>query len=123
MELTWSERYLIIALRILKPLFGKYGYTLREMQYGSRDGDYLIFEEWYGDGVSIKIVYNPGFDIIISKKKLFRTKEYSLIKLKNNYPSYSNLPDNYHGEDGLKEILEGYRDFLKYIISNKKLLH
>ena len=57
------------------------------------------------------------------KKKLFRTKEYSLIKLKNNYPSYSNLPDNYHGEDGLKEILEGYRDFLKYIISNKKLLH
>ena len=62
-------------------------------------------------------------NIIISKKKLFRTKEYSLIKLKNNYPSYSNLPDNYHGEDGLKEILEGYRDFLKYIISNKKLLH
>ncbi len=50
-------------------------------------------------------------------------QEYKSRTTNNNYPSYSNLPDNYHGEDGLKEILEGYRDFLKYIISNKKLLH
>jgi hypothetical protein len=113
MELTWFESYLIRALRVLKPFFRKHGFGLIEIEYGWRDGDYLVFREnsFHKPG-EIKFIYNPGFDIIVSNK-------ISLVELKNQYKDFSHLPAKYHGEEELEAILIGYTQFIEYLYFTK----
>ena len=60
----------------------------------------------------IKVIYNPGFDVIYNKT--------SLVQLKNKYPKFSSLPNNYYGEKGLQDILKGYVSFIECLFKNKK---
>lgn len=113
MELTWSESYLIVALRVLMPFFRKHGFRLSEIEFGQRDGEYLIFREnTFHNPKEIKFIYNPGFDVIISNK-------ISLLELKNEYQSFSHLQTNYQGEEELKCILNEYVLFIKCIFFSK----
>ncbi len=114
MELTWSEKYLILALRTLKPFFIRHGYSLKEIEYGFRDGDYLIFIEntFRKKRKEIMVIYNPGFDVIIDNKL-------SLVKLKKEYPKFAHLPENYKGEEALVKILKGYTEFIEELLFKK----
>jgi len=107
MELTWYESYLIVALRVLMPFFRKYGFRLSEIDFGFRDGDYIVFKEnSFHKPKEVKFIYNPGFDVIVSNK-------ISLVELKNKYPEFMHLPTDYQGEEGLKDILKEYIVFFE----------
>lgn len=115
MELTWHERYLILALRIAFPFFRKEGFGLCSMEYGFRDGDYLVFKSALGN-FRISIIYNPGFDIVIHKNRLFGQYEnISLVLEKRKYQKYIHLPeaDAINTEYDLSHAIEGYLGFLK----------
>lgn len=113
MELTWSESYLIRALRVLKPFFRKHAFSLIETEFEWRDGDYLVFRQnTYHKPKEIKFIYNPGFDVIVSNR-------ISLVELKNQYKEFSHLPANYHGEDDLEAILKGYIQFIEFLYFSK----
>lgn len=116
MELTWSESYLIAALRVLMPFFRNHGFHLSNLEYGFIDGDYLKFKKSVTSDIQIEIIYNPGFDMVIYKKSgpnlLGRAKRISLVEAKEQYSAFSHLPNNYEGEEGLKNILKEYTLFL-----------
>ena len=113
MALNWSESYLIHALRILMPFFRKLGFCLSEIEFDGKDGDYLVFSKRKIFKTNkIKVIYNPGFDVIYNKT--------SLVQLKNKYPKFSSLPNNYYGEKGLQDILKGYISFIECLFKNKK---
>ncbi len=61
-----------------------------EIEFDGRDGDYLVFSKRKLLKTNkIKIIYNPGFDVIYNK--------ISLVQLKNKYPKFSSLPNDYDG--------------------------
>jgi len=127
MELSWTESYLIVALRVLKPFFRKHGFHMHEIEYGSKDGDYIVFKESaFRNPMKIEIIYNPGFNVIIHEESginpLTKPKVRSLVELRKQYESYSQLSDNYEGEEGLKEILEEYLNFFETHFLNKKAI-
>lgn len=113
MELTWSESYLIVALRVLMPFFRKHGFKLSNLEYGFRDGDFLEFKKSVSEDMSFNISYNPGFDIIINRKVGFRLKEESLVELKRKSQDYSQLPEDYQGQDELSKILKEYTLYIE----------
>jgi hypothetical protein len=119
MILTWSKIYLITALRVLKPFLRKHGFKLSELEYGSRDGGYIEFLDSANENIAIRIIYNPGFDILVRKKGYFKVEEVSLIKLKRQCQGYSDLPEDYNGEEELKEILSRYMIYFESeVLSN-----
>ncbi|MCK9236350.1 MAG: hypothetical protein M0Q41_13025 [Bacteroidales bacterium] len=114
MELTWTESYLIIALRILMPFFRRHRFRLSEIEFGFKNGDYLVFtENAFHNAKEIKIIYNPGFDIVVNRKNGFNLKRESLVKLKRQYQAFSHLPENYQGEEELSNILKEYTLFIE----------
>jgi hypothetical protein len=109
---------LISALRILKWFFLQQGFFLHEVECGLGDErSYFVF----GNGtLEITFSYVPEFDIVIREKTFFKQKEINLAKLKEKHPLFSDLPDNYEGEDGLSALLEKYLPFIKTIITEYK---
>jgi len=100
---------------------------MHEIEYGSKDGDYIVFKESaFRNPMKIEIIYNPGFNVIIHEESginpLTKPKVRSLVELRKQYESYSQLSDNYEGEEGLKEILEEYLNFFETHFLNKKAI-
>lgn len=115
MELTWQERYLIIALRITFPFFRREGFALCAMEYGFIDGDYLVYRSIVRK-IKISITYNPLFDIIIHRNRILGQHEnISLVLEKMKYQEYAMLPEtnNINDEYDLRIALMGYLEFLK----------
>ncbi len=112
MELNWSESHLIVALRVLVPFFRKHGFSVSDLEYDFRDGDYIEFKDSSGKRTFV-VIYNPGFDFRIKRKSFFKTEDMSLLDMKNKTQEYSNLPEDYNGEEELHDLLKGYTEFIE----------
>ena len=125
MELAWFEKNLIIALRILLPIFRKYKFHLCALDIDSLDGDYLVFCSLFNK-TKISVTLNPGFDILIERNSgFFQSKTpaqvISLNKEKKTSSNFSNLHDNFKNEVELERLLKGYiifleNDFKSYLV-------
>lgn len=111
MELEWFETNLILALRVFRPIFTKYGFYIRALELNSVDGEYITASGLYSS-YNITIVLTPGFDVSIAKKKYnIYEKGYkgiSLGKEKDQYPEFSSLGRKFKNEEELIELLKGY---------------
>lgn len=112
MELNWSESHLIVVLRVLVPFFRKHGFSISNLEYDFRDGDYIEFKDGSGKREFV-VIYNPGFDFRMRRKRFFMTEDVSLLDMKNKTQEYSNLPEDYNGEEELHDLLKGYTEFIE----------
>ena len=117
MEVTNSEKRILVALRVLKPFFYKKLYNLYHIDYDCRDGDYIIFTTGK-NGKTFFINLFPVFNIFIYKKLshyryISKKKPINLIEEKEKYEEFKYLPGNYRKEDELKNILIGYTQFIE----------
>ena len=116
-ELKWFEINLIVALRVLLPFFSKHNFRISELNLNNRDGDYIVALRSL-PYLKVTVILNPGFDIIIERKvNLFdivkKNKPVSLKEVKEIYPEFSNLKENFKTEEELHKLLEGYIYFLE----------
>lgn len=114
MELNWNESHLIVVLRVLVPFFRKHGFYLYRLEYDGfvRDGGYLEFKS-NKDRMTFIFVWFPKFDVKIRIKKMLRYEEKSLLEMKKNDSEFSNLPEDYKGEEELHDLLKGYTEFIE----------
>ncbi|NLI24584.1 MAG: hypothetical protein GX419_07775 [Bacteroidales bacterium] len=117
MELEWFEKNLIIALRILLPFFKKYKFHLCNLDINSRDGDYLIFCSLFNN-TKVSVIINPGFDILIERKKGFfnlvnSNQIISLTQEKKYFPKFASLPSDYKNVEELGKLLKEYTLFIE----------
>ena len=114
MKLEWYEKNLIVALRILLPFFKRYHYYLCNLDINSQDGDYMIFCSLFKKK-KVTIILNPGFDILIEKKKsLFNPNQtISLIQEKKHFPKFTSLPCDFKNEEELEKLIKEYTFFIE----------
>lgn len=105
--LDYSERYLLITLRVYYRFLLSKGFFVSGLSMNTRDGDYIKFKA-ASNKMDITIIYNPGFAINIEIHKTFKNK---LIELVKEHSSYDTRTD-----EGLYQSLLYYKPFIeKYI--------
>lgn len=112
MELTWHESYLILILRITVPFFRKRGFGICSLEYAHVDGDYIVYSSEIRR-LKIRLIYNPQFDVLVEQRRpMGQSRVISLVKEKNKYTEYRDLPENVRTVTELESAIMGYLEFL-----------
>jgi len=113
--LEWYEKNLVVALRELESFMRLHAYYISGLETNGRDGEYIIFTSARSKK-KIVFILTPGFDIVIKTTEgglLSKEIEVSLIKEREIYPEYSQLPVNFKNENDLSNILKKYKPLLE----------
>jgi|GEM_PF-2698592 len=117
MEVTWDEKLILTAIRVFARFPRPLAYV-SGLSVNSVDGGYVEFSKGHSS-CKIHVQLYPDFAISLSRQRTWRymfrqfPPSINLVKEKNKYPEFSNLPEKFQNEDELFTILNGYKLFIE----------